>query len=101
MQSALTESPVASWTKERIGSRLAASDFSSRCTCAHANVFDEGLLRAGTAAGVAAGIAVVGVLTSQTKERMEKAGVSLTIKDYSELVAKAKADEAKQSNGKI
>lgn len=54
----------------------------------------------GTAAGVAAGIAVVGVLTSQTKTRMEKAGVSLTIKDYDELVAKAKADEAKHSNGK-
>ena len=49
---------------------------------------------------MAAGIAVVGVLTSQTKERMEKAGVSLTIKDYDELVAKAKADEAKHSNGK-
>jgi len=55
---------------------------------------------AGTAAGVAAGIAVVGILTSQTKARMEKAGVSLTIKDYTELLAKAKADEAKASNGK-
>lgn len=56
-------------------------------------------MRAGTAAGVAAGIAVVGILTSQTKERMEKAGVSLTIKDYDELVVKAKEDEAKNSNG--
>ncbi len=55
---------------------------------------------AGTAAGVAAGVPVVGILTSQTKERMEKAGVSLTIKDYSELLAKAKADEAKHTNGK-
>lgn len=58
------------------------------------------LASAGTAAGVAAGIAVVGILTSQTKARMEKAGVSLTIKDYTELLAKAKADEAKASNGK-
>ena len=49
---------------------------------------------------MAAGVPVVGILTSQTKERMEKAGVSLTIKDYTELVARAKADEAKHTNGK-
>ena len=55
---------------------------------------------AGTAAGVAAGVPVVGVLTSQTKERMERAGVSLTIKDYTELVQRAKEDEAKHTNGK-
>ena len=69
------------------------------CIRAHVSIYDGQSLHAGTAAGVAAGIAVVGVLTSQTKERMEKAGVSLTIKDYDELVAKAKADEAKHSNG--
>lgn len=57
-------------------------------------------LLAGTAAGVAAGVPVVGILTSQTKERMEKAGVSITIKDYTELVQRAKDDEAKHSNGK-
>ena len=57
-------------------------------------------LPAGTAAGVAAGVPVVGVLTSQTKERMERAGVSLTIKDYTELVQRAKDDEAKHTNGK-
>ena len=58
------------------------------------------MLLAGTAAGVAAGVPVVGILTSQTKERMEKAGVSITIKDYTELVQRAKEDEAKHSNGK-
>ena len=56
-------------------------------------------LPTGTAAGVAAGVPVVGVLTSQTKERMEKAGVSLTIKDYTELVQRAKDDAAKHTNG--
>ena len=49
---------------------------------------------------MAAGVPVVGVLTSQTKERMERAGVSLTIKDYTELVQRAKDDEAKHTNGK-
>ena len=43
---------------------------------------------------------MVGILTSQTKERMEKAGVSITIRDYTELVQRAKDDEAKHSNGK-
>lgn len=57
-------------------------------------------LPAGTAAGVAAGVPVVGILTSQTKERMERAGVSLTINDYTELVQRAKDDEAKHTNGK-
>lgn len=54
---------------------------------------------AGTAAGVAAEVPVVGILTSQTKERMLKAGVSLTVTDYTELLARAKADEAKRQNG--
>ncbi len=49
---------------------------------------------------MAAGVPVVGILTSQTKERMEKAGVSITIRDYTELVQRAKDDEAKHSNGK-
>ncbi len=44
---------------------------------------------------------MVGILTSQTKERMEKAGVSLTIPDYHELVKLAKADVAKHQNGAI
>ena len=78
----------------------AALNGCSPCSRAPVSYSDGGFLHAGTAAGVAAGIAVVGVLTSQTKTRMEKAGVSLTIKDYDELVAKAKADEAKHSNGK-
>lgn len=56
---------------------------------------------AGTAAGVAAEVPVVGILTSQAKERMLKAGVSLTVSDYHELVERAKADVAKQQNGAI
>lgn len=59
------------------------------CTCA------------GTAAGVAAEVAVVGILTSQSKERMLKAGCSLTIKDYHELLALAKQHEAGATNGKL
>ena len=55
----------------------------------------------GTAAGVAAGVAVVGILTSQTKERMLKAGCSLTVKDYTELVALAKEHDAGATNGKL
>ncbi|KAK9901350.1 hypothetical protein WJX75_007755 [Coccomyxa subellipsoidea] len=53
----------------------------------------------GTAAGVAAEVPVVGILTSQTKERMLKAGVSMTVTDYHELTEKAKADVAKHQNG--
>ena len=45
---------------------------------------------AGTAAGIAAGIPVVGVLTSQTMERMHKAGVFVAVKDYHELLALVK-----------
>ena len=56
---------------------------------------------AGTAAGVAAEIPVVGILTSQAKERMLKAGVSLTVTDYHQLVERAKADVAKHQNGAI
>jgi hypothetical protein len=50
---------------------------------------------------VAAEVPVVGILTSQTKERMLKAGVSLTVGDYTELLARAKADEAEHQNGKM
>ncbi|CAL8471098.1 g10640 [Coccomyxa elongata] len=55
----------------------------------------------GTAAGVAAEVPVVGILTSQAKERMLKAGVSLTVTDYHQLVERAKADVAKHQNGAI
>ena len=44
---------------------------------------------AGTTAGVAAGIPVVGILTSQTPERMRRAGCSIGIPDYTTLVALA------------
>ena len=56
---------------------------------------------AGTAAGVAAEIAVVGILSSQTKERMLQAGCSLTVHDYTELLALAKEHEARSQNGKL
>ena len=100
LQALLAGGLVASWTKERGYLSYAALNGCLPCSRAPVSYSDGGFLHAGTAAGVAAGIAVVGVLTSQTKTRMEKAGVSLTIKDYDELVAKAKADEAKHSNGK-
>ena len=58
-------------------------------------------LCAGTAAGVAAEIAVVGILSSQTKERMLQAGCSLTVNDYTELLALAKEQEARSQNGKL
>ena len=44
---------------------------------------------------------MVGILTSQTKERMLKAGVSMTVTDYHELTEKAKADVAKHQNGAL
>ena len=40
---------------------------------------------AGTAAGIAAGIPVVGVLTSQSVKRMHEAGVFVAVNDYHEL----------------
>ena len=100
MQALPTGGLVASWIKEGINLTYAVWNVSPQSPSSRLDKTNEGILCAGTAAGVAAGIAVVGVLTSQTKTRMEKAGVSLTIKDYDELVAKAKADEAKHSNGK-
>ena len=44
---------------------------------------------------------MVGVLTSQTKERMLKKGVSMTVIDFHELTERAKADVAKHQNGAI
>ena len=76
------------------------TELSLRCLDVERQTSERESILAGTAAGVAAGVPVVGILTSQTKERMEKAGVSLTIKDYTELVARAKADKAKHTNYK-
>ena len=58
-------------------------------------------LHSGTTAGVAAGVPVVGILTSQTEQRMLKAGCSLTVKDYRELEALAKQHDAEATNGKL
>ncbi|KAK9833290.1 hypothetical protein WJX81_003638 [Elliptochloris bilobata] len=43
----------------------------------------------GAAAGVAAGLPVVGILTSQTAEHMKRAGAVRCVKDYRELLALA------------
>ena len=59
------------------------------------------MARSGTTAGVAAGVPVVGILTSQTQQRMLKAGCSLTVKDYRELEALAKQHDAEATNGKL
>lgn len=47
-------------------------------------------LHAGTAAGIAAGIPVVGVLTSQTVKRMHEAGVFVAVNNYHDLLALVK-----------
>lgn len=48
--------------------------------------FDLGVMCVvGTAAGIAAGIPVVGVLTSQSVKRMHEAGVFVAVNDYHEL----------------
>lgn len=44
----------------------------------------------GTAAGIAAGIPVVGVLTSQTTKRMHEAGVFVAVNNYHDLLALVK-----------
>ncbi len=43
----------------------------------------------GTAAGTAAGVPVVGMLTSQTAERLTKAGAVRCVRNYKELLALA------------
>lgn len=45
---------------------------------------------AGTAAGIAADIPVVGVLTSQTVKRMHEAGVFVAVENYHDLLALVK-----------
>jgi hypothetical protein len=73
------------------------------CPCAsHARLYSQWrMCISGTAAGVAAGVPVVGILTSQTEQRMLKAGCSLTVKDYTELEALAKQHDAAAANGKL
>ncbi len=44
---------------------------------------------AGAAAGAAAGVPVVGMLTSQTAERLTKAGAVRCVRNYTELLALA------------
>ncbi len=44
---------------------------------------------AGVTAGAAAGVPVVGMLTSQTEERLRKAGAMHCVRNYRELLALA------------